>query len=54
MTQLAYQWTDCDATTVVISRHVHDMCAIMRLPRQWWLHSNRAFNIVQLWACLGR
>ena len=48
------QWTDWDATWVVTSHHVPDMSAIMGLPWQRPLPSNRALNIQQLWASGGR
>jgi len=49
-----YQWTDCDAAWVVVSHHVPDMSAMMRLPWQRPLPSNGALNILQLWASGGR
>ena len=38
----------------IISQHVPDMSAIMRLPWQRPLPSNGALNILQLWASGGR
>jgi len=34
MPLLAYQWSDWDETWVIVSHHVPDMSAMMRLPWQ--------------------
>jgi len=45
---------DLDEMWVVAFHHVHDMSAMMSLPWQRPLPSNRALNIQQLWASGGR
>ena len=43
-----------DETWVVVSHHVPDMSAMLRLPWQRPLPSNGALYIQQLWASGGR
>jgi len=54
MPQLAYQWTDWDATWVVTSHRAPDMSAMMRCPWQRPLPTNGALNILQLCTSGGR
>ena len=42
-----YQWTNWNATWVVVSHHVLDMSAVLRLPCQRSLLSNGALSILQ-------